>query len=48
MNESMSMLPGVRAGDCISEPGVGGDVAEGIEYESMISMRPRVMVAIIG
>jgi hypothetical protein len=44
------MLPGVRAGMCVfwSEPGVGGDVAEGMVYESMTSMRFRVMVAMMG
>jgi hypothetical protein len=44
----MSMLAGVRVGECSSEPGVGGDVAEGKAYESMISIRLRVMVAIMG
>ena len=48
MKESMSMLPGVRTGDCMHEPGVGGDVADGIAYESMTSIRLRVMVAMMG
>jgi hypothetical protein len=48
--ESMSILAGVRAGVCTGtiEPGVGGDVADGMVYESMTSMRLRVMVAMIG
>jgi hypothetical protein len=48
MKDSMSMLAGVRVGECSSEPGVGGDVAEGIAYESIISIRLRVMVAMMG
>jgi hypothetical protein len=49
-NESASISVGVKAGVCVcmSEPGVGGDVADGILYESMTSMRFRVIVAMIG
>ena len=48
IKDCISMLPGVRVGVCSSEPGVGGDVADGIEYESMISIRLCVIVAMIG
>jgi hypothetical protein len=49
-NESASMSVGVRAGVCVwrMEPGVDGDVAEGMLYESMTSIRFRVMVAMMG
>jgi hypothetical protein len=49
--ESKSIVAGVSGVGvctCQSEPGVGGDVADGIVYESMTSMRLRVMVAMIG
>jgi hypothetical protein len=44
------MSVGVRAGVCVwrSEPGVDGDVADGIVYESMTSIRFRVKVAMMG
>lgn len=47
----MSILDGVVAGVGRVEdgtPGVGGEVAEGIMYESLISMRSRVMLAMMG
>jgi hypothetical protein len=44
---SASMSVGVRAGVCVCR-GVGGDVADGIAYESMTSMRLRVIVAMMG
>lgn len=44
------MVEGVMTGDWASEKalGVGGDVADGIAYESMTSKRVRVIFAIIG
>jgi hypothetical protein len=46
----MSILAGVSAGVCVvmMEPGDDGEVAEGIVYESITSMRLRVIVAMIG
>jgi hypothetical protein len=45
-----SILIGARVDVCICErePGVEGDVAEGIVYESMTSIRLRVIVAMMG